>query len=94
MNNLIQNYEIILKTLQENCSHITSFKQIRQAKLSNLELSALDLTAEYMIQNSELQLFKVIENTYLKDTKTKSNEATTINAVENFLLTSKISVSA
>ena len=29
MNNLIQNYEIILKTLQENCSHITSFKQIK-----------------------------------------------------------------
>ncbi|MDR1055260.1 MAG: hypothetical protein LBL90_05435 [Prevotellaceae bacterium] len=67
MNDLMRNYEIILKTLQENCPHITSFKQIRQAKLSILELAALDSTAEYMMQNSELQLFIVIENTYLKD---------------------------
>jgi hypothetical protein len=67
MNNLIQNYEIILKTLQENCSHITSFKQIRQPKLSNLELTALNLTAEYMMQNTELQLFNAIKNTYLEN---------------------------
>jgi len=67
MNNLIQNYEIILKTLKENCSHISSFKQIRTPKLSNLELAALDLTAEYMMQNTELQLFKTIKNSYLED---------------------------
>jgi hypothetical protein len=52
MNNLIQNYEVILKTLQENRSNITSFKQIRIPKLSNLELAAISLTAEYMMQNS------------------------------------------
>jgi IS5 family transposase len=66
MNNLTQNYEIILKTLQENCSHITGFKQIRTPELSNLELAALNLTAEYMMHNSELQLFNVIKGTYLE----------------------------
>ena len=73
MNNLIQNYEIILKTLQKNCSHITSFKQIKTPKLSNLELVALNLTAEYMMQNSELQLFRVLKNTYLKEKIERSN---------------------
>jgi hypothetical protein len=48
MNNLLQNYEIILKVMQENCSNIASFKQVKTPKLSNLELVALDLTAEYM----------------------------------------------
>ena len=73
MNNLIQNYELILKTLQENCSNITSFKQIRTPKLSNLELAALDLTAEYMMLNSELQLFRTIKNTCLEDKIERSN---------------------
>ena len=67
MNNLTQSYELILRTLQENCSHITSFKQIRKPKLSNLELAALNLTAEYMMHNSELQLFNVIKGTCLED---------------------------
>jgi len=58
MNNPIQNYKIILKVLQENCSHITSFKQIKTSKLSNLELITLDFTAEYMSINYELQLFR------------------------------------
>jgi hypothetical protein len=66
MNNLIQNYEVILKTLQENCSNIISFKQIRTPRLSNLELAALNLTAEYMMQNSELQLFNALKNTYIE----------------------------
>lgn len=66
MNNLTQNYEIILKALQENCSHIESFKQIRPPMLSNLELAALNLTAEYMMQNSELQLFNTLKGTFLE----------------------------
>jgi len=45
MNNPIQNYKIILKALQENCSHIPSFKQIKTPKLSNLELAAFGFTA-------------------------------------------------
>ncbi|OAV69296.1 hypothetical protein Barb4_01784 [Bacteroidales bacterium Barb4] len=47
------------------CLDITSFKQIRQPKLSDLELVALNLTARYMSFNSELQLFRVIKGTCL-----------------------------
>jgi hypothetical protein len=65
MNNLTQNYELILKKLTNICSHIPSFKQIRQPKLSELELVALNLTAGYMSYNSELQLFRTIKGTYL-----------------------------
>ena len=65
MNNLIQNYEIILKELTKTCKHITSNKQIRLPKLSDLELVALNITAEYMSINSELQLFRCISGTVL-----------------------------
>ena len=57
MNNLIQNYGIILKELTKTCSHIESFFQIRKPKLSNHELVALNLTAEYMLHNRKLHLF-------------------------------------
>jgi hypothetical protein len=73
MNNPIQNYKIILKALQENCSHITTFKQIKTPKLSNLELVALDFTAEYMSIDSELQLFRAIKGTFLQDKIERSN---------------------
>ena len=66
MNNLIQNYEIILDTLQKKCSHIECFYQIRKPKLSNLELIALNLTAEYMSINTELQLFRCLKNSPLE----------------------------
>lgn len=67
MNNLIQNYEIILKELQKTCSHINSNHQIRKPKLSNIELVALNITAEYMSLDSELQLFRAIQGTKLQD---------------------------
>ena len=54
MNNLIQNYEIILNELTTKCSHIESFSHVRQPKLSNLEIIVLNLTAEYMLYNTEL----------------------------------------
>jgi hypothetical protein len=65
MNNLVRNYKIILKELNKNCAHIESFPQIRQPKLSTLELIALNFTAEYMSLNTELQLFRAIKNTSL-----------------------------
>ena len=65
MNNLIQNYEIILKELTATCKHIKSNKQIRLPKMSDLELVALNITAEYMSINSELQLFRCISGTDL-----------------------------
>jgi len=68
MNNLIQNYKIILKELTKTCSHIESTQSIRVPKLSDLESVALNITAEYMSINSELQLFKCLHETEL-DTK-------------------------
>jgi hypothetical protein len=67
MNNLLQNYKIIFDKLTKICSHIESFSQIRQPKLSNIELVALNLTAEYMSYNSELQLFRTVKGTELED---------------------------
>jgi hypothetical protein len=46
-NNLLQNYELILKVLQTNCTYIKSFKQIKMPKLFDLELAALNFTAEF-----------------------------------------------
>ena len=66
MNNLIQNYKIILKELTHTCKYITTSKQIRLPKMSDLELVALNLTAEYMSINSELQLFRCISETDLE----------------------------
>lgn len=65
MNNLIQNYKIILKELTRTCNHIKTNKQIRLPKMSDLELVALNITAEYMSINSELQLFRCISGTVL-----------------------------
>lgn len=67
MNNLIQNYKIILKELNKTCSHIEKKPQIRKPKLSDIELVALNLTAEYMSINSELQLFRCLKGTVLED---------------------------
>ena len=66
MNNLIENYEIILNNLKLTCKDINSFAQIRTPKLSNLELVSLNLTAEYMSINTELQLFRYLKGTYLE----------------------------
>ena len=67
MNNLIQNYEIILKELNNTCSHIVHKPQIRKPKLLDIELVALNLTAEYMSIISELQLFRCIKGTVLEN---------------------------
>ncbi|RLD55540.1 MAG: IS982 family transposase [Bacteroidetes bacterium] len=65
MNNFIQNYEIILKNLQSLNIDLLIFKQIRKPRLSNIELIAMNLTAEYMSIDSECQLFREISGTYL-----------------------------
>jgi hypothetical protein len=67
MNNLIQNYEIILKELKNICGHIKSRHQIRTPKLSDLELVALNITVEYMSIHSELQLFRHIQGSRLEN---------------------------
>jgi outer membrane phospholipase A len=59
--------------LTKTCSHIESFSQARQPKLSNLELAALNLTVEYMLYNTELQLFIVMQGTELDGKIERSN---------------------
>lgn len=66
MNNFIRSYKIILHHLEELQINATLFKQIRPPKLSNIELVAMNFTAEYMGIDSECQLFRTIEYTYLE----------------------------
>lgn len=66
MNNLIQNYKIILKELDSNCQGIKTSAKIRTPKLSDMELVALNITAEYMSISSELQLFRCLKGTELE----------------------------
>ena len=66
MNNFIQSYEIILHQLKELQINARLFKQIRQPKLSNIELVAMNFTAEYMGIDSECQLFRTIESSFLE----------------------------
>ena len=65
MNNFIQKYEILLKNLKELQIDSQCFIQIRKPKLSNIELIAMNLTAEYMSIDSECQLFRAISGSYL-----------------------------
>jgi hypothetical protein len=67
MNNFIQNYEIILKHLQDLKVNCDVFCQIRKPKLSNLEIISMNLTAEYMSIDSECQLFRLIHGSYLEE---------------------------
>lgn len=64
MNNLIRNYEIILEIISKQDISF-DFLQIRKPKLGNIELIALNLTAEFMGINSECQLFRDISGTFL-----------------------------
>jgi hypothetical protein len=65
MNNFIQNYKIILKHLQSLNVSFNSFLQISKPKLNNLELIAINLTAEFMEIHSEWHLFRDIQSTFL-----------------------------
>ena len=66
MNHLIQNYEIILKTLASFPINYHPYLQIRHPKLSNMECIALALTAEFMSIDSENQLFRMLKGTSLE----------------------------
>ena len=60
MNNFLANVEKIFETLKQFETNINLKNQIRKPKLSDLELIAVDLTAEYMSIDSERQLFRVL----------------------------------
>jgi hypothetical protein len=60
MNNLKQSYEVILSVLKKVELNVNFLHQIRTPKLSDIELIALVLTAEYLSIDSEYQLFRMI----------------------------------
>jgi len=60
MNNFSANYEKILKVLKSITTVESFFTQKRKPKLSDIELVAVDLTAQYMSIDSECQLFRTI----------------------------------
>ena len=65
MHNLIQSYELILNNLRVlEINENAYFKPI-QPKLSDLELVAINITAEYLGIDSEYQLFRNLKNTYV-----------------------------
>lgn len=60
MNNFSANYLKILETLQQVEPKMSFLNQKRKPKLSDVELIAVDLTAEYMRNDSEYQLFRIL----------------------------------
>lgn len=62
MNNLERIYEKFLEILQKFCNHQILKTQRRTPKMSDLEVISLNLTAEYLSIDSELQLFRKIHN--------------------------------
>jgi len=63
MHNFEANYNKILETLQLNIEKDNFIVQKRKPKLSDIELIAIDLTAEYMSIDSEHQLFRDLKST-------------------------------
>ena len=62
MNNLNANYERILEVLRKISKDQLLYYQRRKPKLSDLEVIALSLTAEYMSIDSENDLFRKLPN--------------------------------
>ena len=60
MNNFLANLNKIFETLKQFESNLNLKHQIRKPKMSDLELIAVDLTAEYMSIDSERQLFRIL----------------------------------
>lgn len=60
MSNFSANYKKIVETLHGVSGRMNFLNQKRKPKLADLELIAVDLTAEYMGIDSEYQLFRVL----------------------------------
>lgn len=60
MNNFKSNYDKILEILKRISKKESFLTQIREPKLKDIELIAMNLTSEYMSIDSECQLFRVI----------------------------------
>lgn len=64
MNNFSANYGKILEILEQFTSDMNFLNQRRVPKLSDIELIAIDLTAEYMSIDSEYQLFRILPDMF------------------------------
>jgi len=67
MSNFEANYELILKELQKIVFDNNFYFKPINPKLSDLELVAINLTAEFLSIDSEYQLFRNLKRTYLSD---------------------------
>jgi hypothetical protein len=65
MNNFQASYEKILEVLRSVQKDENFLQQIRRPKLSDIELIAMNLTAEYLSLDSECQLFRVLPETFM-----------------------------
>ena len=61
MNNFSASYEKILDILKQIEQKMNFLNQIRISRLSDIELIAMDITAEYMSIDSEYQLFRILQ---------------------------------
>jgi len=62
MHNFQANYDKILDVLRNNLDSYSFTPQNRKPKLSDIELVAIDLTAQYMSIDSEHQLFRILKS--------------------------------
>ena len=60
MNNFGSNYDKILEILKSITKKESFLTQIREPKLKDIELIAMNLTSEYMSIDSECQLFRIL----------------------------------
>jgi hypothetical protein len=60
MNNFGSNYDKILGILKSITKKESFLTQIREPKLKDIELIAMNLTSEYMSIDSECQLFRIL----------------------------------
>ena len=67
MNNFNANYEKILQVLHSNFDNTHFIVQKRKPKLTDIELIAIDLTAQYMSIDSECQIFRTLKGLELAD---------------------------
>jgi len=63
MNNFLTKYEKILEILKQFETKSNFLNQIRRPRLSDIELIALDITAESLSIDSEYQLFRTLPST-------------------------------
>lgn len=66
MNNFKANYDKILEVLTSITKKEQFLRQNRKPKLKDIELIAMNLTAEYMSIDSECQLFRFLPPTLKK----------------------------